>query len=86
MQLHGDKEQMGWCLGFLRHQAHCDTTRVARSLSGWSPETLLPHGTRGTGTQLAHAERQGCSFLFSGYSGAVSQGPHGGSIRVLFAL
>lgn len=55
-------------------------------LSGLSQETLLPHGTHGTGTQLAHAERQGCSLLFSGYSGAVSQGPHGGSIRVLFAL
>lgn len=53
MQLNGDKEQMGQCFGFLGHQAHCDTTPVARRFirlvtgdtsSSWYPWYWYPIG------------------------------------------
>lgn len=55
-------------------------------LSGWrwSPETLLPHCTRGTDLPVGPCSEAGMLPPISGYS--VSQGSPGVKIRVLFAL
>lgn len=82
MQLCGGEEQMGQCPSLLKHQAHHNTTPFARRLIGL--KLVIEAPPHSNDFPVGSCSDAGVLLLFSEYSGAVSQGLPGVSLRVVF--